>query len=121
LTYGWASDFRGVSRSFPDAAAIDNSSTATVVFRFNSKTDAPNHSIGQGDQASTGTVDFGDFETQLRVKQGTAAGTFALDARSGGSFISTLASGLALNTWYNIWMVVNQATDKYDLYMRKWT
>jgi hypothetical protein len=100
---------------------MDNSSTDTVFFRFNSKTDTPNHSIGLGDKASTGTVDFADYEAQLRVKQGTAAGTFAIDARNGGSFSSTLASGLALNTWYNVWMVVNQATDKYDLYMNTGT
>src|SRR5262249_32651192 len=40
-----------------------------------------------------------------------------IDARNGGAFSSTLASGLALGTWYNIWMVVNQTTDKYDIYM----
>ncbi len=114
---GGATDFRGASRTLPDYAVIDNSTTATLFFRLNSKTDAPNHSIGLGDQANTAAVDFGDFETQLRVKQGTSAGTFAIDARSGGSFSSTLASGLALNSWYNIWMVVNQTTDKYDLYM----
>ena len=50
------------------------------------------------------------------MKQGTTAGTFALDARNGGAFTRTLASGLALNSWYNIWMVVNQSTDTYDLY-----
>ena len=118
---GASTDFRGVSRQLPATAVIDNSTTATVFFRINSKTDVPNHSIGLGDRATTTTVDFGDLETQLRVKQGTTAGTFALDARSGGSFTSTLASGLALNSWYNIWMVVNQATDKYDLYMNSGT
>src|SRR5262249_4860433 len=121
LTYGWASDFRGVSRTMPDTTVIDNSSTATIFFRINSKTDTPNHSIGLGDQASTGTVDFSDYETQLRLKQGTTTGTFAIDARNGGAFSSTLASGLALNTYYNIWIVVNQTTDKYDIYMNTGT
>jgi hypothetical protein len=124
LSYGWAgtpTDFRGVSRSLPDATVVDNTSTATIFFRLNSKSDIPNHSVGLGDKASTGTVDFADYETQLRIKQGTAAGTFALDARNGGSFTSTLANGMALNTWYNIWMVVNQVTDKYDIYMNTGT
>src|SRR5205823_12812557 len=114
-------DFRGASRSLPDATIIDNNTTATVFFRINSKTGTPNHSIGLGDQASTATVDFSDFEAQLRVKQGTNSGTIALDARNGGSFSATLANNLALNTWYNIWMVVNQSTDKYDLYMNTGT
>jgi putative glycosyl hydrolase len=121
LTYGWASGVRGVSRSLPESAVIDNDETATLFFRINSKTDDPDHNIGLGDQASTGTGDFADFEAQLRMKQGTSAGTFALDARNGGSFSATLASGLTLNSWYNIWMVVNQSTDTYDLYMNTGT
>ena len=97
LTYGWAGGIRGVSRSLPEAAVIDNDETATFFFRINSKTDDPDHNFGLGDQASTGTGDFADFEAQLRMKQGTSAGTFALDARNGGNFTATLASGLALN------------------------
>lgn len=50
------------------------------------------------------------------MKAGTG-NTFAIDARNGGAFTSTLANGLALNTYYNIWMVVNQPTDTYDIYM----
>ncbi len=121
LTFGWASDFRGVSRSLSDQTVLNNSSTATYFFRINSKTDTPNHNVGLGDKASTATVDFSDFEAQLRIKQGSTAGTIALDARNGGAFSATLSSGLALNTWYNIWMVVNQTTDKYDIYMNTGT
>lgn len=117
LTYGWASGIRGTSRSLSDSAVIENSQTATIFFRINSKTDDPDHNFGLGDQASTGTGDFNDFEAQLRLKQGSSAGTFAIDARNGAAFSATLASGLALNSWYNIWMVVNQSTDTYDLYM----
>lgn len=121
LTYGFASDFRGTSRTMPDQTIIDNSETATLFFRINSKTDDPDHTVGLGDVASTGATNFGDFEAQLRLKQGTAAGTFAIDARNGGGFSATLASGLALNTWYNVWMVVNQSTGTYDLYMNTGT
>jgi hypothetical protein len=123
LTFGSSvsNNFIGVSRNLPNATVIDNNTTATLFFRVNSKTGTPNHSIGLGDQASTATVDFGDYETQLRVKQGSTASTIALDARNGGSFTATLANNLALNTWYNIWMVVNQTTDKYDIYMNTGT
>ncbi|HEX6963007.1 MAG TPA: glycosyl hydrolase [Lacipirellula sp.] len=120
LSYGWTSDFRGVSRSLPDATVLDDSEQATYFFRFNSKTDAPNHNIGLGDQASTSAVNFDDFEPQLRLKPGPG-GTFALDARNGGGFTATLASGLALNTWYNVWMVVDQQADAYDVYMNTGT
>jgi hypothetical protein len=116
LTYGWSSDFRGASRNLPDANIIENDESATFFFRINSKTDDPDHNFGLGDRASTGAADFGDYEAQLRMTQGSSAGAFALDARSGSSF-SALANGLALNTWYNIWMVVDQSTDTFDLYM----
>jgi autotransporter-associated beta strand protein len=121
LTYGWAGGARGVSRTLSDAAVIENSETATLFFRINSKTDDPDHNVGLGDQASTATADFADFEAQLRLKQGTTADTFALDARNGGAFTATLSSGLAINSWYNLWMVVNQTTDTYDLYMNTGT
>lgn len=121
LTYGLASDFRGTSRGLPDGAEINDDESSTFFFRINSKTDDPDHNFGLGDQATTGSVNFGDFEAQLRMRQGTSAGTFALDARNGGSFSSILASGLALNSWYNIWMVVDQPTDTYDIYMNTGT
>jgi hypothetical protein len=120
LTYGWAGGARGVSRTLPEPTILQNDETATFFFRINSKTNDPDHNVGLADQASTTTANFGDFEAQLRMSQG-AGSTFNLDARNGGAFSSVLASGLALNSWYNIWMVVNQTTDRYDIYMNTGT
>jgi autotransporter-associated beta strand protein len=120
LSFGWISDFRGTSRNLPTDAVLDNGETATVFFRVNARTDLPNHNVGLADIADTNAANFADFESQLRIKAGTA-GTFAIDARNGGAFTSTLASGLALNSWYNVWMVVNQSSDTYDLYMNTGT
>ncbi len=121
LSFGSTSASVGVSRQLPAAASLDDSSTGTYFFRISAAADNLNHNVGIGDQAQTGTVDFGDYEAQLRLKAGTSAGTFAVDARSGGAFTATLASGLSLNTWYNVWMVVNNATDRYDIYMNTGT
>ena len=117
MAFGSASTtFIGVSRALNTATSLDNSSTATYFFQINCKTASPNHSLGLGDQASTNTVDFNDYEAQLRLQPDTST-TFSLDARNGAAFTSSkLKTGLALNTWYNIWMVINQATDKYDIY-----
>jgi hypothetical protein len=117
LSFGATGGFAGVSRALPAVTALDDSATGTFFFRINAGADNLNHNVGVGDQAQTGMVDFADFEAQLRLKQGTTAGTFAIDARSGGAFSSTLASGLTLNTWYNVWMVVNNATDRFDVYL----
>jgi hypothetical protein len=122
LTFGWASDFRGTSRDLPENAVIENNETATFFFRFNSKTDDPDHSFGLGDLADTGSVTFSNYETQLRVIDNpSAAGTYMIDARNGGGFTAPLATNLATNAWYNVWMVVNQTTDTYDLYMNTGT
>jgi hypothetical protein len=120
LTYGYATDFRGTSRALADQTALGNGEIGTYFFRINSKTNDPDHNAGLGDMASTAATNFGDFEAQLRLSQGSGS-TFNLDARNGGSFATGLATGLALNSWYNIWMVVNQATDTYDLYMNSGT
>ena len=118
LTYGWSTDYRGASLEVPYAGQIDNTEVATLFFRFNSKTDDPDHAIGLSDGADTSGAVWSDFETQFRViDDPDAAGTFMVDARDGGAFSAPLATGLATDTWYNVWMVVDQTTDTYDLYL----
>jgi len=118
LSFG-QTGLQGTSRDMPIDGQIDDSKTATFFFRFNSKTDDPDHNFGLADMATTSGVDFADFEAQVRVVDDpNASRTFMLDARDGGTFtVDPLAIGLALNTWYNVWMVVNQTTDTYDVYM----
>ena len=67
------------------------------------------------------TVNFADYEAQLRLRDGSRRARILIDARNGSGFSSVLASGLALNSWYNIWMVINQTTDTYDIYMNTGT
>ncbi len=117
LTYGWTGGFRGVSRELDSSNAIQEGETATYFFRINSKTAEPDHSVGLGDMATTSGVNFGDFETQLRLKADQTSSTFALDARDGSGFTTTLADGLALHSWHNVWMVVDHANDTYDIYL----
>ena len=123
LTFGGTSDYGAVSRDMPAAGQIDNSGVATFFFRVNSKTDDPDQSFGLGDQTNTtsGFV-FSDYEAQVRVvDDSSATGTFQLDARDGSGFTAPLATGLAPDTWYNLWMVVDQTTDTYDVYMNTGT
>jgi hypothetical protein len=123
LSYGFASGARGTSRTLPDLTVLENNEQSTFFFRINSKTADPDHNVGLADKATTSGADFGDFEAQLRLRQTSPASatTYSIDARNGGAFSATLASNLALNTWYNIWMVVNQTSDTYDLYMNTGT
>ena len=122
LTFGWSSDYRGASLAMPDAGQIGDTEVATFFFRFNSKTDDPDHAMGLGDQATTTGVSWNDYETQVRIIDDPGAtGTFMLDARDGGGFTSALATGLETDSWYNVWMVVDQTTDTYDLYLNAGT
>ena len=117
LTFG-SDSYMGVSRDMPGPGRIDDSTISTLYFRFNSKTDDPDHSFGLADDVDTGGATFSNFEAQVRlVDDGGASGTFLLDARDGGAFSAPLASGLATETWYNVWMVVDQTTDAYDVYL----
>jgi hypothetical protein len=123
LSYGFATGARGTSRTLPEATVLENNEQSTFFFRINSKTADPDHNVGLADKATTTGADFADFEAQLRLRQTSPASatTYSMDARNGGGFSTTLVSNLALNTWYNIWMVVDQTSDTYDLYMNTGT
>ena len=121
LTFG-DSNYAGASRDMPVDGVIDDTEVATFFFRFNSKIDNPDYNFGLADQATTTAENFGDFEAQVRLTDDSgASGTFLLDARDGGGFSAVLASGLAVDRWYNVWMVVDQTTDTYDVYLNTGT
>jgi hypothetical protein len=118
LSYGWSDEFRGASRPIPNAGVINEGDVATFFFRFNATTDDPDHNFGLGDRATTGDVYFSDYEAQLRLfsDSNPTAGTYGLDARDGGAFVD-LADSLSTNTWYNVWMVIDQGSDTFDVYL----
>jgi len=115
------SGFVGTSRSLPAEAVIADGETATLFFRFNARTSALDQTFGLGDQATTATVNFPDFESQVRLSGDGGSPTFQLDARDGGGFTPPLATGLTTDTWYNLWLVVDQAADTYDVYLNTGT
>lgn len=113
LALGWNSGRRGAYRDVPDIA---NTDIGTFYFQVRSLDTSPDISFGLSDLSSptlTGGGDFNDFEVQVALIG--AGPTFDLRARNGG-VINTLQTGLAANTWYDIWVSVNNVTDKYDVY-----
>lgn len=117
LSYGWTGGIRGASRALEPEIAFAEGDTATFFFRFNSATVTPYHSIGLSGQVTTADANYSNYETQLRLTAGPNLRGFALDARDGGAFTPTLANRLTSDTWYNVWMVVDQTNDVYDLYL----
>lgn len=118
FSFGWTDDFRGASRPLPGGLEINDGDVATLFCRFKSLTDSPNHALGLGDQATTDGVYYTDYEAQIRLYPDSisTSGTYGLDGRSGNAFVD-LVDGLSINVWYNVWLVVDQATDTYDVYL----
>lgn len=104
-------------RSIP---AIPAANTATTVFmrvRANIATGL-NGSFGLADIAPADMNAVGHYEVQFRLINN--AGIQALEARNSGVF-ATLVSPITVGQWYNVWMVVNNSTDKWDAYVNQGT
>lgn len=102
-------------RALPAGTGVADGATSTLFFRIRSTVQNPNLSVGLSAHTPT-TDDFNAFNAQMRISDnGSSATTFNLDVRNGAAF-QNVASNLAIGTWYNIWMVVNSATDTYNLY-----
>lgn len=96
---------RGGSRAI---SPIEDASTAATLFlRFYTETDTFNHAFGLSSNPSP--TGFGDLNVMMRVN----AGLF--DVRSGGVFLPGVA--IQPQTWYNVWAVINQSADTFDVYL----
>ncbi len=66
--------------------------------------------------AGSGLSNNGYSETAVSLI-GDGAGGLSLVAENGAGAQATLAMGLSINTWYDIWMVIDNAADTYDVYL----
>jgi hypothetical protein len=117
LGFGWGGGQRGVYRPAPPIVEGD---IATYYFRVRSQDATPDVSYGLSDQAlptNASPQGFGDFEVQIALVDDGDTGNnlFRMVGRNGG-VLQELATGLSPNTWYDIWAVVNNATDTYNVY-----
>lgn len=95
------------------SASLANGTTGTLFaqFRF---TGTKNFSFGMSDLATPGGS-FGDFEPQMNMNQAVNQ----LKIRDAGAF--DVLTTLSPDTWYNIWMVINNATDTTTVYLNTGT
>jgi hypothetical protein len=96
---------------------ISNANTASTLFFRMRRDGQTNFSAGTSDIA-TPTTNFADYETQLNLQDGTGTSTPVdqLNVRDGGTF-RALDTWLD-NTWYDVWMVVNNASNTYQVFMQ---
>ena len=93
-------------------AVIPDGATKTLFFRFLTNNTATNTAIGLIDIDVPGTNIWGDFNVFFRVIDGT------LQGRNGGVF-DPVTTPVAANTWYNLWVVVDNASNTFRLYLNE--
>ncbi len=102
---------RGMWRTLP--TAIANTDTATTVF-LQVKTDTLTNdgSFGLSDitTAPSDSFPWGDFEVQGGIVNG------AFIARNAGSIVD-LNYAVNAGQWYNVWFVIDNSADTYDMYV----
>ena len=98
--------------------ATPNADTATTLFlRFRAETSTANSSFGLTDMVTPSaymTGGFGEYANQMRVS--VQGGVLGFDVRNGTGFNAARAA-INVGEWYNVWAVINNSTDKYDVYM----
>lgn len=109
LAVGWGAGQRGATRTAP---TIANGESGTYYFRIRTDDATPDVSYGLSDVASGDSFSYGEYEVQVALVNN---GGPTLGARNGGTF-QQLVTGLDANTWYDIWLVVDNDSDTYDAY-----
>jgi hypothetical protein len=100
----------------------DSSSAATLYLRFRHNGDGGSQRFGLWDQggtnASAADVNGIDLQFILLDDLALAPNKFRLVSRLTGSSNVTLDNSLDVGTWYSMWVVIDQTTDTYDVYLR---
>lgn len=113
LQVGYNAGGRGAWRSIPPV--VNTASATTLFLRLYVTSSSQDASFGLSDVAAPTAVDWGNFEMQMVLGNGDDTSHVNLRARDGGT-VETYAA-LELNQWYNIWAVIDQTTDSYDMYL----
>jgi len=104
---------RGAYRS---VTSIDNTESGNYYFQVRTSDATPNASFGLTD-VSAPTGGLSDFEVQVSLVDDADAGNglFKLVGQNGAT-TQDLVTGLSADTWYDIWLVVDNAADTFDVY-----
>ena len=102
----------GTYRAAKSIPPIANGTTGTVYQRFAYNNIEVDVLMGVSDES--GVDAWGDYETGRRIYFDYNV----MEARSGGSYIPIGEDFLQLETWYETWSVINNATNRYDVYIR---
>lgn len=91
---------------------IPNGTVATLYTRFAVDDSILDLVLGVSDVATV--TGYGDYETGLRLFYNSNR----FEARAGGQYVPVSDDLVQLQTWYEVWTVIDTASDTYDLYLR---
>jgi hypothetical protein len=103
------------TEAYKTTPTIANNSTGTVFFQFNASNLSSGQSFGIAD--SSIDVDGGSVFLNYRA-QLALTGTGGFTARSGGSSETIDSVSLSTDTWYSIWMVVNNTANTFQAWIQ---
>ena len=99
----------------PLALSIANANTATSLFFRMYRSGGVNFSIGLSDVAAPAA--FADFEAQLNAQHTASPNT--IKVRDGAAIDDLGPNSFVDAAWYNVWMVVNNSADTYQLWIEQ--
>jgi len=102
----------GDYRATTEIPAITEGATATVYQRFSY--DDPEIDVLMGISDLSVVDNYADYENGLRIYFQFNM----MEARSGGNYERIGDDFLQLETWYEAWTVIDNASDTYDVYLR---
>lgn len=108
------SDDAWIDRAIP---AIPDGGLGTIFFRLYRDDGEMTQGVGLTDlEDGYLTTGWGSFEPYLILYNN--ADSRVLEARNGDSGNTNVSNTVGSGTWFKIWMVVNNATDTYDVYIK---
>jgi hypothetical protein len=93
---------------------IAEGSVGTYYFQISTADPTPDMSVGLSDHPTGPLGNYDDFEVQVTLTYDSARG-IRLNVRNGETS-GNLVTNLAANRWYDVWLVVDNAADTYDVY-----
>ncbi|MFK7789523.1 MAG: PEP-CTERM sorting domain-containing protein [Phycisphaeraceae bacterium] len=116
LDHGWTTADSGIRGAYRAVTPIADTDAATYYFQVRSADPTPNASYGLSSIAvPTNSFDAFDVEIALVDDDSATNDEFKVIAKNGGNNVD-LATGLSINNWYDVWVVVDNATNTYDVY-----
>jgi hypothetical protein len=112
LAWGWNAGVRGANRA---VTPIVDGGIGTYYFQISTTDATPDTSYGLSDLTTGARGAFGDFEVQVALTYSAADG-IRVGARNGATTALSLVTGLSVNTWYDVWVEVNNAANTYNVY-----